>query len=283
MPRKREVNYYMARPKKKPGYDREAEIADLISTAAALFDVPYDDRIPRPEDAPTIKFVAEEMETTTLRVRKFLISANMYSTAISRRVQELDRDGHSIVDIMTITGLGQASVYSYLPFKKGAYNLLDPTLYSEQASRYRNRKRAVKELQQHQDCSDELDYLWKAVIAFENYPFTTSGRGKGHAGSTKFKYSISKPGGNSGRKYKGESVDGYGNEMLVTGHEKSISRSTVDLAFKNALEEQKKYDCVAGPKKLKIPGAGSYLYSLFLRFGVITAAPEEKNLDSTSN
>lgn len=35
----------MARPKKKPGYDREVEIADLIATAAALFDVPYDDRI----------------------------------------------------------------------------------------------------------------------------------------------------------------------------------------------------------------------------------------------
>ena len=44
----------MARPKKKPGYDREAEIADLIATAAALFDIPYDDRIPRPEEAPVI-------------------------------------------------------------------------------------------------------------------------------------------------------------------------------------------------------------------------------------
>jgi len=39
----------MARPKKKPGYDREAETADLIATAATLFDIPYDDRIVRPE------------------------------------------------------------------------------------------------------------------------------------------------------------------------------------------------------------------------------------------
>ncbi len=27
--------------------------------------------------------------------------------------------------------------------------------------------------------------------------------------------------------------------------------------------------CVRGPKALGVPGAGSYLYSIFLRFGVI--------------
>lgn len=265
----------MARPKKKPGYDREAEIADLIATAAALFDIPYDDRIPRSEDAPTLKSVAEEMETTALRVRKFLISANMYSTAISRRVQELDAADQSITDIMQLTGLSKASVYSYLPFKKGAYNLPDPTLYSEQSVRYRFRKRAVEELLKHMDLPDAAEYLWRAVIAFENYPFTTSGRGKDHTGATKFKYTVSRTAGAGGRHYKGESVEGYGNELWITtadgvAKEKSISRSTVDLAYRNGRDELARCGCVSGPKKLKIPGAGSYLYAILLRFGVIT-------------
>ena len=126
----------MARPKKKPGYNREVEIADLIATAAALFDAPYDDRIDRPEDAPTIVSVAEEMETTILRVRKLLITAGMYSTTTSRQVQELESQGHTISEIMQKTELGKASVYSYLAYKKGAYNLPDPTLYSEQGANH---------------------------------------------------------------------------------------------------------------------------------------------------
>ena len=78
-----------------------------------------------------------------------------------------------------------------------------------------------------------------------------------------------------GRHYEGESVDGYGNEMWITTggvkREKSISRSTVELALKNALEEQERAGFVSGPRKLNTPGAHSYLYALFLRFGVITA------------
>ena len=51
--------------------------------------------------------------------------------------------------------------------------------------------------------------------------------------------------------------------------EKSISRSTVELAYKNAMELMDTEGCVRGPKALGVPGAGSYLYSIFLRFGVI--------------
>ena len=259
----------MARPKKKPGYDREAEIADLIATAAALFDVPYDDREPRMEDAPTIKYVAEEMQTTAVRVRKLLISANMYSTAISRRVQELDANGHAIEDIMSITGLGKASVYSYLPFKKGAYNLPDPTLYSEQTARYRNRKRAVEEVKEQVGFPDELICLWKCVIVFENYPFMTAGRGKREG--LKFKYTVSRSTGTCGRHYSGQSVEGYGNEIFIqlsdgTKKAKSISRSTVELGYRRAREAG---GVVKGPKALGLPGAGSYVYPLLVRFGVI--------------
>ncbi len=267
------------RPKNKPGYDRESQIQMLINTATELAVEPFDESIERDENLPTLTEIADQMETTLLRIRKLLITAEYYSSETAREVQRLKSGGRSINEIMIITGLGKASVYSYLPYNKGAYNLQDPTLYSEQGKRYRTRKAAVKELADHMNTPDELDYLWKCVVAFSDYPFATSGRGKDRTGSVKFRYEVSRETGNSGRKYSGASVDGYGNEiwLLIDGKrkEKSISRSTVDLSYKNGLKLMNTEGYVSGPKALGIPGAGSYLYPVLLRFGVIRENAEE--------
>ena len=139
---------------------------------------------------------------------------------------------------------------------------------------FRRRVKACEELRGHIGLPDESAYLWRTVIAFQDYPFATSGRGKDHTGATKFKYTVSKEGKAGGRHYAGEEIPGYGNEMWVIkdGQRagKSISRSTVDLAFQNALEVQEKEGYVSGPRKLGVPGARSTLYVLFIRFGVIT-------------
>ena len=258
------------RPAKKPGYDREAEINSLINMAVDLAVEPFDDMYERDPALPTLTEIAETMETTLLRVRKLLITGSFYTSSISCTVQELKTQGMSIAEIMEATGLGKASVYSYLPLTKGAYNLENPTLYSEQGKRYRDRKAAVAELASHKDLPAEMLYLWKTVIAFQGYPFSTSGRGS--RPGVKFKYEVSEPGGNSGRKYSGTDVPGYGNEIwiIIDGRrkDKSISRSTVDLAYKNA---QRLGGCVRGPKALGVPGAGSYLYPMLVRFGVIAA------------
>ena len=66
----------------------------------------------------------------------------------------------------------------------------------------------------------------------------------------KFRYSISRNPGNGGRHYVGEAIEGYGNELLIDGREKSISRLTAELALKNALEIQAKEGRVSGPRKL---------------------------------
>lgn len=270
------------RPAKKPGYDREAEIDSLINTAVDLAVEPFDDMYERDPALPTLTEIAETMETTLLRVRKLLISSAYYTSETARWVQELREQGMSIAEIMEQTGLGKASVYSYLPLTKGAYNLENPTLYSEQGKRYRVRKAAVASLhtaissiesgESGEDCSVAL---WKTVIAFQDYPFKTAGRGKDKTGATKFTYEVSEPGGNGGRKYSGQSVEGFGNELWISvdgvKKDKSISRSTVDLAYKNA---QRLGGCIRGPKALGVPGAGSYLYSLFLRFGVIAAGDQ---------
>ena len=83
----------------------------------------------------------------------------------------------------------------------------------------------------------------------------------------KFTYKVSRSGGNGGRHYEGVSVDGYGNEIWIEGKEKSISRSTVELGYRKA----KEMGVVKGPKALGLPGSGSYLYPILLRFGVCTS------------
>ena len=103
------------RPKKKPNYDRDKEIEAFQAKAVELFGEPYDDRIERPEDAPSIRDVANAMNTTPLRVRKMLVTAGVYSTKLSRKVQSLYEEGYSIQQIMDETGLKRASVHAYLP------------------------------------------------------------------------------------------------------------------------------------------------------------------------
>lgn len=56
--------------------------------------------------------------------------------------------------------------------------------------------------------------------------------------------------------------------MFVDRKDKSITRATVELAFRTALEVQRAEGRVSGPKKLKTFGA-SYLYPIFLAFGII--------------
>ena len=166
---------------------------------------------------------------------------------------------------MQKTGLSRASINSYLPYKNLAFNLDQTTVNADRHRVFRKRVKAVDELQLHIDLPDESIYLWKSIIAFEGYPFKTSGRGSREG--VRFKYTVSKAGGSGGRHYDGVSIDGYGNEIWIEGKEKSISRSTVELGYKKARE----MGIVKGPKALGLPGSGSYLYPIFLRLGVCKA------------
>ncbi len=95
---------------------------------------------------------------------------------------------------------------------------------------------------------EELEeLLWETLRAFQGEDFTT-------AKGLNFCYSI------------------RGNEMFVDRKEKSITRASVSLSFQKALEVQREWNCVSGPKKLGTFGA-SYLYPIFLELGVIRRTP----------
>ena len=115
----------MSRPKKKPNYNLDQVMQEFMATVADAFGS-YDDR----EDTnfPGLNAVAAEFGITALKARKLLITAGVYSTALSRQVTELHISGTKVAQIMKITGLSRASIHSYLPYTKIPYKL-DELIY----------------------------------------------------------------------------------------------------------------------------------------------------------
>lgn len=235
------------RPKKKPGYDKEQHIQNLIDQAVALFGEPYDDRIERPDDAPTITTVAEAMGTSRIRVRKMLITADYYSTEISRTICEMVEHGISIPEICERTGLGRAAVHSYLPYEKGAYNLKDLSVNAEQCRHFQQRKKACEKFRQHLNDEEHLEYLWEAILAFENYPFKTEdGR--------KFRYRME-------------------HEIIIWGCGK-ISRKDIENTYCLIRQLQDKNGYVTENECLE-NGGSPELYAIFLRIGACCKLTEK--------
>lgn len=85
-----------------------------------------------------------------------------------------------------------------------------------------------------------IDRLWEVMELFEEHPFYTMR-------NLEFTYIIK------------------GNEMFVNRKEKSITKATVGITLRKALELG---GIVSGPKKLGTFGA-SYLYPIFLYLGII--------------
>ena len=238
----------------------------LLARAVKICTEPIDDRKYRSEHLPSLRAIADELEVTTIKARKLLITAGCFSSITSREVKRLFDGRFSPKQIGERLGLGPAAVYGYLPYKTVAYHLDEISANASRHKRYRDRAVSVKELL---DRMDEQS-LWTCVIAFEGYEFRTFVRGS--RPGIRFKYKIPTPGSRGGHHYSGENVDSYGNEIMIEGKGISISRSTVNYAFRKVVEMDGK---VSGPKKLNIPGAHSYLYAMFLRFGVITKEPTE--------
>ena len=252
----------MDRHKKYP--DAEAAISAFYSSVSDAYNHPSAGE--RNQDGKkSINLLAEEFGISRLKVRKILITTGDVVYSETKRIQELLSQGRSKKEAGEQLNMARATLGSFLPYEKGVYNLSDVSNRAENCRVYRERKEAVQILHDHLGFPDQNLYLWKAVVAFQAYPFTTSGRGSRLG--TKFTYEVSKPTTGGGRRYAGENVEGYGNELwiIMNGEkaEKSISRSSVDYALQIALEGN-----VAGPKALKIYGS-SYVYSLFRRFGLV--------------
>ena len=126
----------MPRSKKKPNYNPNQVMRDFMLAVADAFGF-YDDRMDN--TAPGLNAVAAEFGITALKARKLLITAGVYSTALYRGIAGLAAAGYKIEQIMKETGLGRASVHSYLPYTKIPYNLAELSVNAERIRLYVSR------------------------------------------------------------------------------------------------------------------------------------------------
>ena len=180
------------------------------------------------------------MDTTRLRVRKLLITAEFYSSDMSRRIAELHKNGVGIREICEITKLGRATVHSYLPFQRVVYNMDNPSLNAKQCKQFHRRKKTSEELIEHlADDTCCAGYLWEAIKAFDQYHFRTE------AGE-QLQYTVDC-------------------EKICFGN-LTLYRSEIEAAFWKARQIQNENGCVCDPSKLSCKGAEE-LYTVFLRIG----------------
>lgn len=216
-------------PKKKPDYDPEEILQSLMDAAVEIY-----------TEKKSLRPVADELELNVIKVRKLLITtqyrgrAGVYESEMADNVNRLRKEGKLVSEIMTTLHLSKSSVNSYLPYMKVPYKADELSTNAERIRKYRERKAAVEKLAEE----GGMDNLWAAITSFAGYPFYTS---KG----LKFKYAIK------------------GGEMKVDRKEKTITRSSVEIAYRKACEGE-----ITGPKRLGVFGA-SYLYPMFVRIGVM--------------
>lgn len=242
--------------------DPDGAMEELIKRAVDLAVEPFTSK--RSPDLPSLRSVATELGTTVIRARKLLITADYFTSPTASAVQKMIAEGKSVDEICTALHLKPSAVYGYLPYEVRPYNLPEITANADRHKRYRATRKLQGYIRKSNGVFDSHTsiLLWRCMVIFQNYSFQTSGRnGKG---AVEFSYCVSQETGRGGRHYEGESVDGWGNEIWVSvggvKKEKSISRSSVDLAFQKYLEKD-----ITGPKQLGVFGA-SYLLPLFQRF-----------------
>ena len=223
------------RHQKKPEYNPEIQFNNFLKELSKAY-----------EETDSLRALALELNISLLKLRKLLITADVFTSDICTEINDLYQYGKKIPEIMKLTGLSRASVHSYLPYTKGLYNAAELSLNAERCRAYRIRQEQVQLLQE----MPSEENLWQAIIVFQNYPFKT-------ATGLPFRYKL-KVGKN------GE----WNRELLIDRREKSKSLvwSSVILAFQNSMkisEEVKK------PKALGDIRGISYIYSILWRFGLI--------------
>ena len=99
------------RPKKKPEYNPELQFNNFLQELRDAY-----------EAADSLRTLADELNISLLKLRKLLITADVFISDICTEINDLYQSGKKIPEIMKLTGLSRASVHSYLPYTKGLYN-----------------------------------------------------------------------------------------------------------------------------------------------------------------
>ena len=233
----------------KPEYSAAKNLAQQMKAAVVLY-----------TDKMSLQDIADALSLNPIKVRKLLITAEVYESDIAETVQhtfykyrEIQSYKDAILSTASELKLSKASVTSYLPYQKGVYY---PSTEKEKisvgAARQR-RYRAVRKLRT--ELTEE--HLWEVVLLYAGVRFKT------YSGLP-FTYEI--------RKGRNEQ---YTKELWIDRREnsKSLAWSSVLLALSNI---KKVGEVVERPKALGDIRGVTYIYGMFYRFGLIDVPDEVK-------
>ena len=236
------------RKKPKPEYDAGKNLKEQMESAVALYD-----------SKMSLQAIAEELGLNPIKVRKLLITADVYESEVAEKVKNTFEEYRetqdyktSILSTANTLKLSKASVTSYLPYRKGVYfpSTAEKGKISVGAERQR-RYRAMKRWRV--DPTEEN--FWGLVLAYAGVKFKT------YSGLP-FTYEVRK--GRSGE---------YTKELWIDRREnsKSLAWSSIVLALGNI-----KGEVVERPKALGDIRGVTYIYGMFYRFGLIDVPDDAK-------
>ena len=236
------------RKKLKPEYDAGENLKEQMESAVALYD-----------SEMSLQAIGEELGLNPIKVRKLLITADVYESEVAEKVQATFQEYRetqdyktSILSTANTLKLSKASVTSYLPYRKGVY--FTSTAEKGKISVGAERQRRYRAMKRWRDEPTEESF-WGAVLAYAGVKFKT------YSGIP-FSYEIKK--GRNGE---------YTKELWIDRREnsKSLAWSSVLLALKNI-----KGEVVDHPKALGDIRGVTYIYGMFYRFGLIDVPDEVK-------
>ena len=117
------------RPRKKPEYNPELQFNNFLQELRDAY-----------EEADSLRSLADELNISLLKLRKLLITADVFTSDTCTEINALHQSGKKIPEIMKLTGLSRASVHSYLPYTKGIYNAAEISLNAERCRTYKIRQ-----------------------------------------------------------------------------------------------------------------------------------------------
>ena len=236
------------RKKLKPEYDAGKNLKEQMESAVALYD-----------SEMSLQAIGEELGLNPIKVRKLLITADVYESEVAEKVQATTFEEYretqdyktSILSTANTLQLSKASVTSYLPYKKGVYF---PSTEKEKISVGAERQRRYRAMKRWRADPTEQNF-WGVVLAYAGVKFKT------YSGLS-FSYEIKK--GRNGE---------YTKELWIDRREKSksLAWSSIVLALGNIKEEM-----VDRPKALGDIRGVTYIYGMFYRFGLIDVPDEVK-------
>ena len=230
----------------KSEYDAGKNLKEQMESAVALY------------NTMSLQAIGEELGLNPIKVRKLLITADVYESKVAEKVKNTFEEYRetqdyktSILSTANTLQLSKASVTSYLPYKKGVYY---PSIEKEKISVGAERQRRYRAMKRWRSNPTEENF-WGVVVGYAGVKFKT------YSGLP-FTYEVRK--GRNGE---------YTKELWIDRREKSksLAWSSIVLALGNIKEK-----VVDRPKALGDIRGVTYIYGMFCRFGLIDVPDEVK-------